>query len=372
MHSAGIYILLIVILFLVPACLEDPVLKSDENITAADGPPVTRSQVVLTADGYARAHWTMTTENRTGVTCNGTFLSNYQVGDRIGMGYKWGGWTELGEFLDKVSRGWATGTGGGLTWENIPFDCVVGVSCTGLVSRAWHLDNKYTLNYDDPDIPRKFEEITHLIEGIDFRTRNVSGLKKGDAFINKYHVVMFLYETIHGLAMIIDSSYNGVRMRPVSWYVFADEGYTAIRYNNIVEDINPPGTVSHPIEIYTGIGEVTLDGNTRDVVSLEFHRYSIAPSLSQAGPEVIYEIFLMNAGTLEASITQFRAEGIDNDIHLLGSLERDQSGMALDCMARGDNRLEAKVDKGLWYLVVDGRNNSPGEYTLTVRFRPNY
>ncbi|RLG43007.1 MAG: hypothetical protein DRN81_07375, partial [Thermoproteota archaeon] len=135
MHSTGIYTLLIVVLLLVPACLEDPVLRSDNN-TAVDGPPVTRSEAVLTADGYARAHWTMTAENRTGVTCNGTFLSTYPVGERIGVGYKWGGWTELGEYLDMVSKGWATGTGGGLTWETIPFDCVVGVSCTGLVSRA--------------------------------------------------------------------------------------------------------------------------------------------------------------------------------------------------------------------------------------------
>ena len=128
-----------------------------------------------------------------------------------------------------MSQGYATGTGGGITWENIPFDCVVGVSCTGLVSRAWHLNNKYTLNYDDPDIPRKFEEITHVIEGVDFGARKVSELRKGDVFINRYHVMLFVYETIHGMPMIIDSSYGGVRFRRVSWYELASERYTAIR-----------------------------------------------------------------------------------------------------------------------------------------------
>ena len=357
------------LMFMAPACLEEPDGNSLSE-RAVDGPPVTQSQVVLTADRYARAHWTMTEENRTGVTCGGTFISNYHVGDRVGVGYKWGGWTELNEYLDKVSRGWATGTGGGVTYETIPFDCVVGVSCTGLISRAWHLDNKYTLNYDDPDIPRKFEEITHVIEGVDLAAREVNGIRKGDVFINKYHVMLFVYETIYGMAMIIDSSYEGVRFRPVSWYDLASDRYTAIRYNNIIEDDDPSGTVSNPIRVPAGPHEISLEGNTRDIVSIEFHSYSIEPSVRQSGPEVVYEMVVKDEGMIEASITQFKHEGIDNDIHLLGSPCVDDNGMALDCVARGDDRIEATVGIGRWYLVIDSRNNSPGEYTLTVRFRP--
>jgi hypothetical protein len=350
-----------------PACLED-LADDPSGAGAVDGPPVTRSQVVLTADRYARAHWTMTEENRTGETCNGTFMSNYPVGDRIGVGYKWGGWTELDEFLNKVSQGYATGTSGGITWETIPFDCVVGVSCTGLVSRAWALDNKYTLNYDDPDIPRKFQEITHEIEGVDLGARKVSGLKKGDVFINKYHTMLFVYETIHGMAMIFDSSFPGVRFRPVSFPDLAADGYTAIRYNNIVENRDPAGSISNPIELTLSGNDCSIDGNTRDVVSLEFHSYSIAPSVREPGPEMIYELNLREAGTLEASITQFKEEGIDNDIHLLESFEKDALGMALGCVARGDDRIEASLSSGTYYIVIDGRNNTPGEYTLTVRY----
>ncbi len=369
MRSAGTIILFISLMLSAPACLQEPD-GTAFGEGAVDGPPVKRSLTVLTADRYARAHWTMTEENRTGVTCGGTFVSNYPVGDRVGVGYKWGGWTELDEYLDKVSRGWGTGTGGGLTWDTIPFDCVVGVSCTGLVSRAWHLDNKYTLNYDDPDIPRKFEEITHVVEGVDFASRKVSGLRKGDVFINRYHVMLFVYETIYGVPMIIDSSYEGVRFRPVSWYDLASDRYTAIRYNNIVEPIDPPGTVSNPIRFQAGTHEISLEGNTRDVVSIEFHSYSIEPSVRQPGPEVVYEVVVKDEGIIEASITQFKHEGIDNDIHLLGSLGVDDNGMALDCLARGDYLIEYGVGEGRWYLVIDSRNNSPGEYTMTVRFRP--
>ncbi len=372
MHSAGIIITLIAVILYAPACFEDTVLNTETLKTGVDGPPVTRSEAILTADRYARAHWTMTEANRTGVLCDGTFISNYGVGDRIGVGYKWGGWTDLDEFLEKVSQGYATGTGGNITWETIPFDCVVGVSCTGLVSRAWHLDNKYTLNYDDPDIPRQFGEITHLIEDVDLSARKVSGLKKGDALINRYHVILFVYETIHGMAMIIDSSFPGVRFRPVSWYDLAADGYTAIRYNNIIDDREPEGTISNPIRLDVGEIELFVDGNTRDFVSLEFHSYSIAPSTREPGPEVIYEVDIRENGSLEASITQCKEEGIDNDIHLLGSFEKDPQGMALDCVARGDDHIEASVSARKYYIVIDGRNNTPGEYTMTVRFLPEF
>jgi hypothetical protein len=325
---------------------------------------------VLTADTYARAKWTMTEDNQTGINCKGTFTSRYPAGDRIGVGYKWGGWTELDVFLEKVELGYATGTGGGVTWETIPFDCVVGVSCTGLVSRAWHLDNKYTLNYNDPDIPREFHEITHVIEGVDLGAREVSDLRKGDALINKYHIVLFVYETVYGMAMIIDSSYPGVRFRPVSWYDLASDGYVAIRYNNIVEERDPAGTVSNPIDITWGGNRLDVRGNTRDVVGLEFHKYSCAPTSRQPGPELIYLYEVREEGTLEVSITQFKEEGIDNDIHLLDSLEKDEEGMALGCRARGDERVEAYLYAGKYYIVVDGRNNSPGEFTLSLEFRP--
>ncbi|KPK61822.1 MAG: hypothetical protein AMS21_08855 [Gemmatimonas sp. SG8_38_2] len=337
---------------------------------AVDGPPVTTSQAILTADRYARVHWTMTTANRQGITCEGTFLSNYPVGDRIGVGYKWGGWTDVDEFVEKVAQGYATGTGGGLTYETIPFDCVVGVSCTGLVSRAWHLNHKYTLNYPDPDIPRKFREITHTVPGVDISAGQVEGVRKGDVFINEYHTMLFVYETTNGIPMIIDSSYDGVRFRSVSWGELASEGYTAIRYNNILEDSDPPGTASNPIVLTPGPSETSVEGNTRDVVSLEFHRYALAPAFQQPGPEVVYEIVVGEPGTLTASITEFKTESINNDLHLLSSLDTDSTGVALDCIARDDDFIEAALEGGNWYLIVDGTNNAPGEYTLTVAFEP--
>jgi hypothetical protein len=354
-------------LIFVPACLNDS--SSPNGDRAVDGPPISRSEAILTADKYATARWTMTEQNRTGVTCGGTFVSNYPVGARVGVGYKWGGWTDVDDFLDKVSRGYATGTGGGLTYETIPFDCVVGVSCTGLVSRAWRLDHKYTLNYADPDIPRKFQEITHVIEGVDIGAGRVAGIKKGDALINEYHVMLFVYETTDGAPMIIDSSYEGVRFRGVSWSMLAREGYTAIRYNNILEDVEPEGTISNPFDVEPDMSEISIAGNTRDVVSTEFDNYSIEPSRAKPGPEIIYRIRTDASGTLTVSIADFEQEGIDNDLYLLSSLDRDEARMARDCVARGDSSLEAALDAGTWYLIVDSANHSPGEYTLSLSLR---
>ncbi|MCP4146483.1 MAG: hypothetical protein GY757_01920, partial [bacterium] len=76
-----------------------------------DGPAVTRSQAVLTADKYARVHWTLKEQNR--VACGGNFVSRYSVGKRIGMAYKWSGWDDIETFLRKVKEGHGAGTGGG-------------------------------------------------------------------------------------------------------------------------------------------------------------------------------------------------------------------------------------------------------------------
>ncbi|UCC48958.1 MAG: hypothetical protein JSV41_01925, partial [Gemmatimonadota bacterium] len=87
------------------------------------------------------------------------------------------------------------------------------------------------------------------------------------------------------------------------------------------------------------------------------------------GPEVIYRMRIDGKVTLTASITESKQEGVNNDLHLLSSLDRHDSRMALDCLAKGKNSLEAVLDAGTWYLIVDSGNNSPGEYTLSLSFK---
>ncbi|UCG52124.1 MAG: hypothetical protein JSW58_00800 [Candidatus Latescibacterota bacterium] len=347
----------------------DTVLEGDGNNDGV-GPPVTRSEVILTADKYARLHWTMSAVNRTGISCEGNFVSRYPVGNRIGMGYKWGGWNDIDDFLKKIEEGYGTGTGGGAdVYANFSIDCVVGVSCTGFVSRAWHLYEKYTLCYPDPDIQRKFCEITHDIDGVNLEMHQVDGLKKGDAFINDVHTILFVYETREGNPTIMDSSFEGVRFRQLTWAYLASEGYKAIRYNNIKEVSNPRGTLTNPIAVNSDEFPFIHEGNTRDLVSIEIDRYSAAPTIVQAGPEVVYQLEIKSPGTVTMMVSDVKYEGINNDLHLLGSLEWSVDvRMATDCIDRADNTLTKELEEGFYFILIDSPSDMPGEYTLVVDY----
>jgi len=369
MKISVVYFLQAILVISSFACSDsrDTILEGDEPDPGA-GPSVTRSEVILTADQYARIHWTMSSTNRTGISCNGKFLSNYMEGPRIGMGYKWGGWTHVDSFVQKVEEGYGTGTGGGAdTYKYFPNDCIVGVSCTGFVSRAWHLYEKYTLCYQDPDIPRKFCNIAPAIDGVDLGGHQVDALKKGDAFINEYHTILFVYETRSGHAKVMDSSYEGVRFRQLSFASLASDGYVAIRYDNILDDASPLGTIANPIEVDSDDFPFIHKGNTRNVVGLNFDSYSAAPLVSQVGPDVVYALRMRSRGTVSMIVTDIKYEGIDNDIHLLASLEREDVGMiATDCLESADNTITTMLDEGLYYIVIDSSHDLPGEYTLFV------
>jgi len=362
-----IFFILFTIQFLpLSGCSKNDRITAVPDDLPAAGPPVTRSEVVLEADRYARLKWTMTEQNRLGTTCGNQFISQYQTGDRTGVGYKWGDWTDIEEFQMKIEAGYGTGTGGYVDYEDYPFECVVGISCTWLVSRAWKLNDKYTLCYDNPDIPRKFCEITTVIDGVDFASVQTEGLRKGDAFINDYHTILFIYETRGQQAMVIDSSSPGVKFRKTSYITLASEGYIPIRYDNIIDETVPAGNIAHPIEIIEDALPLELEGNTRDPVSMEIDFYVNSSPGIQWAPEVIYCLEISEPRILTFTINDLKSEGIDNDIFLLSSLTLDQSRTAQDCIAGADHTLTRVLESGAYFLVIDGGNDQPGEYILTI------
>ncbi len=343
-----------------------------------DGPPVTRSAVILAADRFARVRWTMNEINRAGVACGDKFESPYPLGPRIGMAYKWGGWDPVDEFLRKVSAGYGAGTGGGAdTYDRFPRECVTGTSCAGLVSRAWRLEHKYTLNYASPLIRHKLGEITHAVPGFDPARGAAGDLRKGDVLINRTHVMLFVYETRDRRVMIVDARPPGVAFRAVAWEWLARQGYEALRYNNIHEDDPPAGTAARPIVVDLGAGSAgragapvggswTHAGNTRDVIAMEIDRYAAAPGINQQGPEVVYALTLEAPATITLRLTDHVDEGIDNDLHLLASLRTDEARTALDCLARGDRLIRRALEPGTYFVIVDSGQDLPGEYTLRV------
>ncbi|MCP5103594.1 MAG: hypothetical protein GY950_09455 [bacterium] len=332
------------------------------------GPPITRSQMVLEGDKYARVHWTITAQNQTGISCGGNFKSKYPLGKRIGMAYKWGAWDDVSTFVKKIKAGYGAGTGGGEhVYDNFSSDCVTGISCTGFVSRAWHLKEKHNLNYPDhPEIKNQSFLISHDLVDVDFQKRQTQTLKKGDAFINKTHIIMFIYETRDGKVMIMDSVSKGVSFDKLSWSYMVKNEYKAIRYNNIKEIANPPGTTTNPIIINGNDLPFTRGGNTRDIVSMEFDRYPVSPGENEQGPEDIYQLRLDSPNAISITLNDLKHEGIDNDIFLLSSLKKEKEFTAADCIARGDHSLTHKLKAGTYYIIVDGGPDKPGEYTLKV------
>lgn len=342
--------------------------QSTGNDSIVDGPKITRSEIILTAHKFTRIHWRMEKVNQTSKFCNGNFKSEYSLGLRIGMGYMWGGWDDIDEFMDKIISGHGTGTGGNVSYEEYSKDCVTGISCTGLVSRAWHLNQKYTLNYPDyPEIKEQFYRITYDIANVDFSSNKTDLLKKGDAFINKWHIILFVYETRDGTAMIMDSRSSGVGFRKMSWRKLAENDYKAIRYNNINEINNPLGTIQNPIHIDSDNFPIKLSNNTRDFVSMEFDRYSINPNFNEQGPEVIYELQVKSKSDIDIILNEVNKESIDNNIYLLKSLKRNNEYNAIDCIARGDVRISKVLDPGTYFIIIDSGKDKPGEYELIIK-----
>ena len=361
--------LLALLLVLAPACASDGGVEGpdDDRGGEVDGPAVTRSEAVLGADRYALVRWTMTEENRRGTACGGLFVSDYTVGDRIGMGYKWGGWDDVETFLVKMGEGHATGTGGYVDYDVVPFDCVAGISCTGLVSRAWRLDHKHTLDYPArPDIPRQLDDITRPVAGVDFRSRERGDLRRGDALMNATHVMLFLYVTRDGYPVVIDSRSEGVALRKTSWGFLDAYGYEAIRYNNIVDGPPPRGTVERPFAVSSRNGRFHARGNTRDAVSMRIDWYPTDPSRREQGPENVYLLDLDRASEVTIEISDDRRARIDNDVFLLSSTRTDGDRRAVDCIAGDDRRISRALGPGRYWIVVDSGWDLPGEYLIDV------
>ncbi len=355
------------LLALVCYAVADPTSEPTSDRTRGDGPEVTRSAVILAAYPYARIHWTMTEANQTGTACGEGFLSQYSEGARIGMGYKWGAWDTVEEFLRKIVEGHGTGTGPSVSYEEYDFECVTGISCTGLVSRAWLLENKYTLTYlGHPEIPRQMHEIAYDVPRVDFLLGKTGSLRKGDAFINSYHVILFIYETRDGDPVVIDSRLDGASLRKTSWTTLALEDYKAIRYNKITDIDNPLGTTANPIIIDSNDLPFFHKGNTLDVVGMSFDSYSCDPATSEQGPEVIYRLNLAETGVVKIKVTQDRNAGVDNDVHLLETLRSDGEYRALDCIGSTDSVLTTVLNPGPYYIVIDSGEDKPGEYALTI------
>lgn len=314
-----------------------------------------RGDAVLIGDTYNREHWNCTSANTKGTSqsCPSAYTSYYSVGNYIGVPYKWGGFDSIDQFRTKLSQGYGAGS---YSSDGV-LSCITGVDCSGYVSRCWEQTTKYG---------------TSTIQEISSQLGSTSAMKKADAF-NKAgsHVVMLAYYHRDGSPVIMEAAggeYRKTVFRKVSWSYL--NGYLPIRYDNIADDTNVEGTISNPVKINSF--PYLSSGNTRNMNSLGIDTYSIKPETNETGPEVIYEFTVGIPGTIDISVTDIQSEGIDNDIHLLSSLNIDSNKMATNALARGDRSIIMHIDAGTYYIVVDSFSSSgadkPGEYTMSASF----
>ena len=135
------------------------------------------------------------------------------------------------------------------------------------------------------------------------------------------------------------------------------------------DDVNtcPPGEPCNPIQIPSFPYVDRRD--TSRATSDAWDRYACSPDTNEGGPEFVYVFDLAQRGVVNAFIDEVDGDGIDVDVHLLGSVDPDE------CLERGHAAVTALLDPGQYWLALDTWVNGQGvemagPYTLTVEFAP--
>ncbi len=137
------------------------------------------------------------------------------------------------------------------------------------------------------------------------------------------------------------------------------------------------GTKEDPIDLSgkKGINTLSLpfefsdSRTTGDATSNIFSTYAGYTHLNEGGKEYIYRFTIDREARVAAMISKPEPSGVDIDINLLSSL-RDENGVAVDLISRGDFQIYARLQPGTYYIVADSYNSLVGNYKLNVAIRP--
>ncbi|MCK5808038.1 hypothetical protein KAH37_03520 [bacterium] len=318
---------------------------------------VARGDVIISADEFVRLEWDATATTQSGPAGCMTSVANvYTSGNNYtGMAYDWGGYMSVATYNSELSSGNRAGSCSGSSCSTYGvLSCTSGVDCSGYVSIVWETGHYSTSSFHN----------------ISFEIAQ-NAMKKGDAFNNAgSHIQLYVYtDKSTGLPYIMEAAGTGteksVFRRLSSW---PSSSYKRIRFDSIADDVDPSGTIANPIVI--GSFPYSDSGNTRNLVSHVIDTYSASPSTKEFGPEFIYRFTLAEPGTLTAGVADLQS-GVDNDIHLLSSLNLNGDDQAVDTIARNDSEVSEHLAAGVYYLVVDsytGSKDFPGVYTMTATF----
>lgn len=201
---------------------------------------VTRRQVMNNAYKFKDLTWTATTSNIK-TTCgriNGAYYKTptwVTVGGKTSVPYKWGGYTDWIDFVGLIKA--KKYAGNYMTenstvcskpaYSNSSDDYVVGVDCSGLVSRCWELSYKYgTVGL--PGISTDLGSAT--------TASGFNSLQPGDVInYSDHHVRLFVSVNDNGTANFIEASSTDWRVSSRAFSRTSLTNYRCLRYNNIVD-----------------------------------------------------------------------------------------------------------------------------------------
>ncbi|MEA3501075.1 MAG: hypothetical protein U9R41_08690, partial [Candidatus Marinimicrobia bacterium] len=202
---------------------------------------VTRADALATADSYIVCEWTGSSSNRTDgqETINGIEVmtpSNnndkgygsagwWIIGSNTKVPYKWGGFTSLVTYESGVTSGKKAGdmiTGSEVSWGD---NYVIGVDCSGYVSRCWGQTSKYG---------------TSTIHNISSELGSWNDMKPADAANKAGHIRLNVERNSDGRFLMAEAAGSGWACRYAIFSTSALSSYSPIRYDNIIDSPTIP------------------------------------------------------------------------------------------------------------------------------------
>lgn len=218
-----------------------PVMDQDEPINGQEkigNNCVTRTQAYENAFQYLNMTWTATSVNWVQACTALNDGTKYRTpvwvssnGAKTSVPYKWGGWTNWRDWKTLVAQGRKCGnyfTGNsvctGTPNASSSDATIIGVDCSGFISRAWELSSKYGTS----GLPGICNSLGSAIS-----TTGFNALKVGDIINTSGHVRMCVYDNPTGSTSFIESSADNWNVRVGVYSMTALTGYTSYRYKHI-------------------------------------------------------------------------------------------------------------------------------------------
>ena len=116
---------------------------------------------------------------------------------------------------------------------------------------------------------------------------------------------------------------------------------------------------------------LVLEGNTATASNLHVGENCLGGAGDSSGPERVYELAFLTAGTLKVEVEQAPGSSLDPTLYLRSVCATGSS--SLGCFSLFPTKEDFATDipqPSSWFLFVDGAAGTSGEYILTVDLQP--